>query len=362
VLGYEAAMANTEGKDNVFIGYHAGHKNVLGLENVFIGKEAGYSNIGEIQTQPFYLAYGSLNVFIGNQAGYSNVSGWTNLFLGNGSGYSNIGGSDNTFVGNLAGQYNTEGKANTSVGNFAGRANQEGDMNVNVGYYAGNKNTNNQNTFIGSYSGENNETGQNNTFVGANSGQNAIGSGNVFIGSRAGRDEEGSGLLYIANTQTTTPLIWGNFAASRLVFNGTVGIGGQAMSGYALYVYGNAFSTGTWESSDQRLKTAIRPVTHALDGVMNLHGVRFAWNQEARNRSGCGNSDQIGLLAQEVRKQFPELVKEDDEGYLSVSYSSMTAVLVEAIKEQQKQLEEKETRIRMLEEQMARLEILLSGE
>jgi hypothetical protein len=362
VLGYEAAMANTEGKDNVFIGYQAGHSNVLGLENVFIGKQAGFHNIGEIQTEPYYLSYGSLNVFIGNEAGYNNVSGWTNLFLGNGSGYSNIGGSDNTFIGNLAGQYNKEGKANTYVGTFSGRANTEGDMNVCLGFYAGNTTQENQNTYIGAYSGETNINGQNNTFIGANSGQNSEGFGNVFIGKSAGRDETGNNLLYIANTQTTTPLIWGNFSTSRLVFNGTVGIGGSAVTGYALYVYGDAFSTGEWQSSDQRLKTTIRPVTNALEGIMHLHGIRFAWNQEAHDRGGYGDSDQIGLLAQEVRTQFPELVKEDGEGYLSVSYSSMTAVLVEAIKEQQKQLDDKDSMIRSLEERLSRLEARMEKE
>ncbi len=54
---------------------------------------------------------------------------------------------------------------------------------------------------------------------------------------------------------------------------------------------------------------------------------------------------QIGLIAQEVEKVFPELVRTDDNGYKAVSYEKLTVVLLEGIKEQQKQIESLQNQI-----------------
>ena len=59
---------------------------------------------------------------------------------------------------------------------------------------------------------------------------------------------------------------------------------------------------------------------------------------------------QIGLIAQEVEAVFPELVKTDSQGYKAVSYEKLTAVLVEAMKEQQAKISELGAKIKRLEE------------
>ena len=76
----------------------------------------------------------------------------------------------------------------------------------------------------------------------------------------------------------------------------------------------------------------------------------------------------MGLLAQEVRQAFPEFVHEDSEGHLSVAYGNFTAVLLEAVKEQQQELsvvkaENQELRamINELSVALERLELLTSG-
>jgi len=356
VLGYEAAKNLTEGSDNVFIGYQSGYNNTLGLENVFIGKNAGYSNVGAIQTDPYYLSYGSLNVFIGTNAGFSNDSGWTNLFVGNAAGYDNKVGSDNTFIGNLAGQHNVNGTANTYIGTFSGRSNTEGDQNVNVGFYAGNKSEGDYNTYLGANAGANNTTGYDNTFIGSYSGYSATGYGNTFIGNGAGSNEMGNNKLYIDNSSTGTPLIKGDFALNNLALNGDVGIDGDPVGGTSLYIHGNAVATLVTEISDQRLKTDIRTIENALDKVLKMRGVSFRWNNEALERQGFDESPRIGLIAQELEEQVPELVREQGDGTMTVSYGDLTAVLVEAIKEQQTALDEKEARILELEERLSRLE------
>ena len=68
---------------------------------------------------------------------------------------------------------------------------------------------------------------------------------------------------------------------------------------------------------------------------MNLRGVTYRWNDPAR-----GAERQIGLIAQEVERVLPELVTTDEKGYKSVAYQNVVPVVVEAIKVQQKQMED----------------------
>ncbi len=102
---------------------------------------------------------------------------------------------------------------------------------------------------------------------------------------------------------------------------------------------GNANFSGTvTANSDETLKENVVGITNALDKVMDLRGVYF-------NRIGKNYDDrEIGVIAQEVEKVLPELVKENPDGTKAVAYQNMVAVLIEAIKEQQEQINElKET-------------------
>ena len=152
---------------------------------------------------------GIFNTFIGGESGNSNTNGDYNTFLGYLSGSSNTGGSNNTFIGTVSGSFNVNGDDNTFLGGGSGQEHITG----------------NGNTFIGADSGWLNSSGANNTFLGYNSGAgNQTGSGNVFLGHQAGSTEFGSNLLYIDNSSTSSPLIWGDFAANMLRFNGSVRI------------------------------------------------------------------------------------------------------------------------------------------
>jgi hypothetical protein len=91
-------------------------------------------------------------------------------------------------------------------------------------------------------------------------------------------------------------------------------------------------------SSDKNLKTNITPIENALDKVLSLKGVEFDFISGVN----CGylGVHQIGLIAQDVKKIIPEVVGENIDGTLGVSYQHLVAVLIEAIKEQQKEIEE----------------------
>lgn len=110
-----------------------------------------------------------------------------------------------------------------------------------------------------------------------------------------------------------------------------------------LYKDGNLTIAGTLtESSDARLKTGIEPLGPALEGILVLRPVRFRF----RDGTGHPSDPQIGLLAQDVAAVFPELVSTDAEGYLSLAYPKLTAVLVRAVQEQQAMIAAQEARLR----------------
>ena len=111
-----------------------------------------------------------------------------------------------------------------------------------------------------------------------------------------------------------------------------------------LHVEGNVIGYST-SISDQKFKDDVTPIESALDKVKALKGVEFTWNATSKK----GKRD-IGFIAQEVEKIVPEVVTEVEMGVgefandpttsKSVAYDKLTAILVEAIKEQQKQIDE----------------------
>ena len=83
--------------------------------------------------------------------------------------------------------------------------------------------------------------------------------------------------------------------------------------------------------SDQKLKKDISTIDNAVDKVMQLRGVDYTWKQSEEKSKG--------VIAQELQKVLPELVSESNDR-LSVNYNGIIGVLIEAIKEQQKQIDE----------------------
>jgi len=94
-----------------------------------------------------------------------------------------------------------------------------------------------------------------------------------------------------------------------------------------------------FSSSDIRLKENIKPIENALEKVLQLNGIEFDWNQELKEAHGYDQHD-LGVIAQEVKELFPDVVRTNDTGYLAVRYEKLIPVLIEAIKEQQRQINE----------------------
>lgn len=128
--------------------------------------------------------------------------------------------------------------------------------------------------------------------------------------------------------------------------SGSLGVGQnedtQTLS-YRLDVSGSIRATGTvLQASDERLKENITIIDNATELISKVEGVYFNWNKGPDDR-------QVGVIAQQVKEILPEVVSEDDKGYLNVAYGGLVPVLIEAVKEQNNIIAELEKRISILE-------------
>ena len=102
--------------------------------------------------------------------------------------------------------------------------------------------------------------------------------------------------------------------------------------------------------SDIRLKTEVHELSGNLQKVMALRPVTFRWRAPHPNQAL-----NLGFIAQEVEKVFPELVYSGDDGFKSMSYSGLITPVIGAIKEQQELVLLHEKKIEALEEELAAL-------
>ncbi|MFZ1289046.1 MAG: tail fiber domain-containing protein [Melioribacteraceae bacterium] len=301
-IGYFSLGANTLGDSNTAISSSSLLNNTTGHGNTAVGFNSQYNN-----------SIGESNTSLGERSLYSNLDGGSNSALGFQTLYNNS--STNTGAGYKVLYSNTSGEQNFSAGYASNFSNTTGNYNVGVGqevnYY--------------------NQTGSNNTIIGTQAGKGNSAhnkNGNVFIGYRTGYNETNNNRLFINNDSSSSPLIWGNFNTNRVVIKGN---GNDNDSNRTFFVNGSSGGTGAWfNDSDVRLKTQIETISSALEKVKLIRGVNFEWKDTVNHDKGR----QIGFIAQEVNEIIPEIV--DDSGnHFSMQYETITAILVEAIKEQQ---------------------------
>jgi len=197
--------------------------------SVFIGESAG--NVDDLTDNK--------NVLIGYLSGALNTTGHSNIAIGSQSLYNNTTGSTNTALGTSALTDNTDGNANTGVGVYALSQNTHGEKNVGVGNNAIYSNSSGDgNTGIG-YDALHATIYGHNTAIGCEAGSGAAGAGGVFIGYQAGKAEADSNKLYIDNSDTTAPLIYGDFTKDSISINGSLTVNGlisQQSTGYSVFL------------------------------------------------------------------------------------------------------------------------------
>lgn len=141
--------------------------------------------------------------------------------------------------------------------------------------------------------------------------------------------------------------IEGNYAG---YFNGHVYINGTATS-----------PSGIFTTSDKRYKKEIKQLENVARKLKQINGYTYIYDARASENINFEKTEQIGLIAQELIQVFPQLVREDSEGFLSVNYQGLIPVLVEAYKEQDKLLGEERRTNAAQQKQIDELKTAIRG-
>ena len=233
-VGYQALTALTTGAGNTAVGYQAGDSVTESSYNTVVGYQAGQSQ----------STHSTSVTALGYQAGYTTTLG--GIFIGKQAGYS-VNNSANIFIGDGAGQFVTSGSSNVGIGGGALRSTGSGAGSVALGSTAGRYTTAGGNTLLGHQSGRGVSgsnfsntvavgyqaltaltTGASNTAVGYQAGAAiTTGGSNVLIGYQAGSAlTTEANKLYIENSNSTTPLIYGEFDNDLVRINGDLEVTG----------------------------------------------------------------------------------------------------------------------------------------
>jgi len=302
-FGQNAGRAdNLSNRQNVYVGSSAGYNSATGLYNVAVGYQALYNHAAPNNTTAighsagrnysgafggtmvgYYAGYqssGNNNVMIGYESGMENT-GSDNFFMGRGTGWYNTG-NNNIMMGYYTG-YDARGSNNIFFGTNAGYENRGSD-NIFLGVSAGSKSIGNDNIFLGYQAGIANTTGTRNLFLGRQAGNNnVLGSGNIFLGYQAGYSETNSNRLYIDNSNTSAPLVYGEFDTNVLRINGALQINNPSSTGYALpttdgnsgqILITNGAGNASWVSSSALTIDTFQDVTDR--GATTTNWIEFA--------------------------------------------------------------------------------------
>ena len=402
--GGGAGANNTAGDFNAFFGRNSGQANTTGINNAFFGDEAGRDNcpgncsgIAQGKDNAFFGAkagkvnvIGYYNSFFGSSAGAANMFGTENSYFGFSAGGGSTG-SFNSFFGTLAGSSNTTGNANTLFG-FRADVGSGNLINASaIGAYARVDVSNAM--VLGSINGVNGAIASVNVGIGTTTPQATLDvNGTTLLrGGATITGTNGDGAVLTARRPTGDPYIIidattvaqnsvlafrkSNFNRWLMYTDATPESGGNAGSDFRLDAYNNSggianyltvtratgqlsisgklkldqidsgLGQGTVQlcrnpanviatcSSSLRYKQGITPFSGGLDLIRRLRPISFTWKID-------GSRD-LGLGAEDVAKVEPLLVTHNDKGEIEgVKYDHLNVVLINAIKEQQRQIEE----------------------
>ena len=139
--------------------------------------------------------------------------------------------------------------------------------------------------------------------------------------------------------------------------SGNVGVGTTTPT-FKLEVNGLFKSFGTTEISDKRYKKDIKKIEDAMAKVGQLQGVYYNWKKEEFSDKNFQKGLQMGLIAQDVENVIPEVVNTDYDGFKSVNYSNLVALLIEGMKEQQQEIERLRSQMNGIDEMKSELNTL----
>jgi trimeric autotransporter adhesin len=339
-LGGSVFAFGTLSEQNAFVGF-SGNSSMTGVDNTGTGVDALQSNTTGYENTA--SGYGALRL---------NTTGFLNTATGLGALAINTTGQQNTATGGEALQNNTTGNLNTATGAATLAANTTGYYNTAEGWSALKFNTTGAaNTASGYGALGETTTGGNNTAVGMLAlYYNTTGNSNTALGYGAGPDINSTALTnstaigYGAIVSQSNSLVLGSVGVK-------VGIGTATPSNVFTIAQGAgpAVSDGWSVYSSRRWKTNIHTLHGALEKVEQLRGVSYDLQANGKH--------EVGVIAEEVGAVVPEVVTWDKTGKdaQSVDYSRLTALLIEATKEQQTVIHQQQEQIKTQQAQIARL-------
>jgi hypothetical protein len=325
-MGEEALVSNTSGTDNTALGMRTLDYNHTGSYNTAVGEGALLQDTGNYNSGFGYYALqgntaGTYNTGAGFAALYNNVTGNYNSALGYDAGTdSGVTISNATAIGAFA-----DVKASNSMvlGSIAGVNFAAADTNVGIGITAPTAKLH-----IGSPSGGAATTGL-----------------RIEGPSRSGTGAFAASLGGFGDFDVDAPgIVGGRFTVKE---NGRVGIG-TASPDNTLSVNGTADKTGggSWAVfSDRRLKNLNGNFSSGLSQVLRINPIRYRY-KEANGMDIHDTEEHIGLVAQEVQKVIPEAVTQNGKGYLLVNNDPIIWAMLNAIKEQQQQIQKQRALVR----------------
>lgn len=309
-IGVEALKNHTNNTSNVAIGYQASLNSSTATGQITMGYQAGYSN----QTSNYLVA-------IGYRAAYTAYNANNRVAIGYNAGGAGLTSTaaDVVGVGHQAARSVTSGNYATAFGANALNSLSTAANCVAVGRWAGYGNTTGgNNVFMGSFCGQRISTGTNNTLIGYRAGRDAVvntpstNSTGVLIGSETEFSDNGTSnevaIGFDAKGQGSNTVMLGNTSITNL------------------YCYG-----GLSSPSDIKLKENIKDLPYGLNDVVQMRPVEYDLKVDGRH--------DIGFIAQEMNQVVPDVVKEMNDGTLSIEYAKLVPVLVSAIKELQAEVE-----------------------
>src|SRR6218665_831029 len=366
-VGYQANAFNppppaTNPVYNTFIGGLAGFGFQSGAENTYIGYVSGnYSPASDndkntaLGSGSFQASIGDANIGIGVNTA-SRITGSNNIYIGTGTG-SNITGNSNVILGgylNPGGSLNNTTVLGDGVGNTRVYIHSNGYTGIGIGFSIPQNRL--EINATGAVSGTTGLRFRN--FTNSNFNTSVTTRPKTMLSVNAAGDVilvddmvgTGGG-TGIANACTTANFITkssgssGNLTCTSIYDDGAghVGFGFGATPNTAVNVSINGSSAtygGTYNVSDKKFKTDVKSIDNALSKILQLEGKTYNWKKSEYKNINFSDDLQYGLIAQDVQKVIPSLVLKSDNGDLAMNYIGLIPILIEALKDQQSQIED----------------------
>jgi trimeric autotransporter adhesin len=334
-VGFLSLQSTTTGSFNTATGagtllVNSADGNTATGAGALLSNTTGDRNTANGTVALFNNTTGDSNTAGGWQALLQNTTGARNTASGRATLTSNTTGFENTATGAVALQNNTSGNDNTATGFAALNGNIAGALNTATGVGALASSTGDLNIALGFGAGANLPTGNNNIYV-----------GNIGVAAEANRIRVGTEVAVVDPFGVTHPAHTATYIAG---ITGTEAIGGDTV-----FVTSEGKLGTVSVLSSARFKQDVKSMDNVSEALFSLKPITFRYKKELDPKGTL----QFGLMAEDVVKVVPDLVKRDRDGKLqTVRYDHVNAMLLNEFLKEHRKVQEQEATIAVLKKEM----------